>query len=532
MRRVCGTICGVAALALMSGAAISEEITLGIGTEPSSIDPNFYNFPQNHAIGDHWAETLVLKDNKQRAKPLLATSWNPLPNDNKVWEFKLRKGVKFTDGSPFTADDVLATHKYALGVKTGSPPGRYQRNKTLTKIDDYTVHITTGSAYPLMDKEMAMVHIVQKDMAATKETGDYNAGTANVGTGPYKFVEWVQGERVVFEPNPNYWGKKAKWSKVLFRPIKSDPARLAALLSGAVDIIDYVPTNDLDDLRKNPKLALTEYPSNRVIYFWPDQSRYDSPFVKTNDGKPAVPNPLRNIKVREAISLAINRKAIVERVMSGAGIEAEQMSPDFIFGSNPALPKLKYDPEQAKKLLAEAGWPDGFQMTIHGPNDRYVNDEKVSETVAQMLTKIGIKSKVVVMPKATYFGKTRAGDNPLGLPDIPQFSFFMMGSGSNLGDGGSQLQFSHHAYYPLKNMGVGNRGRYNNMNVDALMFAQMSETNVEKRRKQIQDGVAIVMRDWGFIPTHYQKNIWAHRKDLTYAGHTNEKTKAMLVSKK
>jgi peptide/nickel transport system substrate-binding protein len=379
-----------------------------------------------------------------------------------------------------------------------------------------------------MDKEMAMVHIVQKDMAATKETGDYNAGKANVGTGPYKFVEWVQGERVVFEANPDYWGPKPKWSKLTFRPIKSDPSRLAALLSGSVDIIDYVPTNDLDSLRKNPKVALTEYPSNRVIYFWPDQSRYDSPFVKTNDGKPAVPNPLRDIKVREAISLAINRKAIVDRVMSGAGIEAEQMSPEFIFGSNPALPKLKYDPERAKKLLAEAGWPDGFQLTIHGPNDRYVNDEKVSETVAQMLTKIGIKSNVVVQPKATYFGKTRSG----GEMGMPAYSFFMMGSGSNLGDGGSQLQFSHHAYYPLKNMGVGNRGRYNNMRVDAYMSMQMEETNVEKRREQIQKGVAIVMKDWGFIPTHYQKNIWAHRPDLVYAGHTNEKTKAMLVSKK
>ena len=529
MRRICGTICSIAALALMSGAAVSEELKLGIMTEPSSIDPNWQNFPQNHANGDHWSETLVLKDNQQNAKPLLATSWKTLPDDNKVWEFKLRKGVKFHDGSAFTADDVLATHKYALTVKgSSSPVGRYQRNKTFKKIDDYTLHITTGSAYPLMVKEMAMVHVVQKKMAETMETGDYNAGKAAVGTGPYKFVEWVQGERVVFEANPNYWGEKAKWSKVLFRPIKSEPARVAALLSGAVDIIDYVPTNDLDTLRKNPKVALTEYPSNRVIYFWPDQSRHISPFVTTNDGKPAFPNPLRDIKVREAISLAINRKAIVDRVMSGAAIEAEQMSPEFIFGSNPKLKKLKYDPERAKKLLAEAGWPDGFRMTIHGPNDRYVNDEKVCETVAQMLTKIGIKSKVVVQPKSAYFSKTRKG----GEHGLPKFSFFMMGSGSNLGDGGSQLQFSHHSYYPLKNMGVGNRGRYNNMIVDALMSQSMEETDFPKREKMIQDAVEIVMMDWGFIPTHYQKNVWAHRPDLVYAGHTNEKTKAMLVSKK
>jgi len=528
MRCVYGTICGVAALALISGAAISEELILGVGAEPSSIDPNFYNFPQNHATADHWSQTLVYKDNRQNAVPQLATTWKTLPGDNKVWEFKLRKGVKFTDGSPFTADDVLATHKYALTIKGGSPVGRYQRNKTITKIDDYTLRITTGTPYPLMEKEMAMVHIVQKKMAETMQTGDYNAGKATVGTGPYKFVEWVQGERIVFEANPDYWGPKPKWSKLTFRPIKSDPSRLAALLSGSVDIIDYVPTNDLDSLRKNPKVALTEYPSNRVIYFWPDQSRYDSPFVKTNDGKPAVPNPLRDIKVREAISLAINRKAIVERVMSGAAIEAEQMSPDFIFGSNPALPKLKYDPERAKKLLAQAGWPDGFRMTIHGPNDRYVNDEKVAETVAQMLAKIGIKCDVVVMPKAAYFGKTAKGGE-LGLPE---FSFFMMGSGSNLGDGGSQLQFSHRLFFPSQNIGVGNRGGYFNMVVDKKLAMQMEETDFPKRETLIQESIDLVMKDIGFIPTHYQKNIWAHRPDLVYAGHTNEKTKAMLVSKK
>ena len=528
MANVIRVLAGAVAAATIAVAASAEELKIGIATEPTSIDPNFYNFPQNHAVADHWSETLVLQDNNQRAQPFLAESWRTLPGDDKVWEFKLRRGVKFSDGTPFTADEVLFTHQYATGIKTGSAPGRFQENKKITKVDDYTLHVTTGTTWPLMVKEMSMVHIVSRKNGAGKTTEDYNAGRATIGTGPYKFVEWVPGGQIVFEPNPDYWSNKAKWSKVIFRPISSDPAWVAALLSGSVDLIDYVPTTDVVTLRANPKVTVTEYPSNRVIFFTPDMGRHVSPFVKTNDGKPAFPNPLRDWKVRKALSLAIDRKAIAERVMEGTAIPAGQLSPEFIFGSNPNLKPDPYDPEQAKKLLAEAGYPDGFRLTMHGPNDRYVNDEKVLVTVAQMLARVGIRTEVVALPKATYFTRVFRG----GEWDLPEFSFFLLGSGSTMGDGGEQIQYSHVTYGIKTNLGVGNRGRYSNPLVDARIIRSMEEVDANKREKLIQEANQIVMDDYAMIPTHFQKNLWAHRPDLTYAGHTDERTTAMLVGKK
>ncbi len=512
--------------AVFTGVAGAETLTLGIATEPTSVDPHYYNFPQNHAVADHVFNTLIIKDHRQQPTPGLALSWKPI--DDKVWEFKLRQGVKFHNGQPFTADDVLFSHERAIAMKTASPPGRYQKNKTITKVDDYTIHITTGEPYPLMWKEMQMVHIVSRTAAKGKTTEDMHKGDGMIGTGAYKFVEWVSGDRVVMEPNPDFWGEKAKWSKVVFKPIKSAPSRVAALLNGDVDIIDYVPTPDVKSLKANPKVAITESPSNRVIYFWTDIGRHISPYVKDNDGNPLFPNPFQNWKVRKAISKAINRDAIVDRVMEGAAIPAGQMSPDFIFGSNPDLKPDTYDPELAKKLLAEAGYPDGFRLTAHGPNDRYVNDEKLVQTVAAMLTRVGIKTEVQTFPRSVYFSRSSRG----GEYGLPEFSFYLMGSGSNLGDGLSQLQFSHGTNGLKANYGVGNRGRYSNPIVDYFLLTAFTTIDDAKREKLVQQAVAVAVKEYAFIPTHYQKNIWAHRPDLTYVGHTNEKTKAMLVGKK
>src|SRR3546814_826901 len=224
-----------------------------------------------------------------------------------------------------------------------------------------------------------------------------------IGTGPYKFVEWVKGDRIVLEANPDYWGGKPQWDRVEFKPISSGPARVAALLAGDVDVIDVVPTVDIRKLKKNKDVVLSSGVSNRIIYLHMDQQRDKTPFVTTKDGAPLDKNPLKDIRVRRAISKAINREAIVDRVMEGAAIPAGQLLPEGFFGVHPNLPPEKYDPDGAKKLLKQAGYPDGFGLTIHGPNDRYINDAKIAEAVAQMLTRIGIPTTVDTMPKSVYF---------------------------------------------------------------------------------------------------------------------------------
>ena len=344
----------------------AKELNVGLGAEPTSIDPHYHNLGPNNAIADSIFDTLIHQNDKQQLVPGLAVSWKAV--DDTTWIFKLRKGVKFHDGTPFTADDVLFTFKRVPNVPNSpSSFATFTKGKTLTKIDDYTVQIKTDKPMPLTPNDVSQVAIISKKAAEGASTEDFNSGKAAIGTGPFKFVKWVPGDRLILQRNDNYWGPKPEWAVVNIRVIKSAPARVAALLSGDVDFIDNVPTTDIARLKKEPGLSLSQGVSNRVIYLHMDQFRDDSPYVKAKDGGP-IKNPLKDKRVREAISKAINRDLIVERVMEGVAIPAGQLLPEGFFGVSPNLKPEKYDPEGAKRLLAEAGVPTGFQLTIHGPN--------------------------------------------------------------------------------------------------------------------------------------------------------------------
>ena len=285
-----------------------------------------------------------------------------------------------------------------------------------------------------------------------------------MGTGRYKFLEYVPGDRIVLERNDSWWGGKPGWARVTFKPIKSGPSRVAALLAGDVDLIDQTPTVDIERLAQEPGLNLSQGISNRVIYLHMDQFREDSPFVKAKDGG-ALGNPLRDVRVRKAISKAINRDAIVSRVMEGLAIKAGQLLPEGFFGVSDALDPEAYDPEGAKQLLAEAGVPDGFKLTLHGPNDRYVNDAKIAEAVGQMLTRIGIETEVVTMPRSVYFKRASRG----GEDGSPEFSFVLVGWGSGTGEASSPLKSLLATYDRAKGRGAANRGRHSAPELDALL---------------------------------------------------------------
>jgi len=268
----------VAAVVLAISPAIAGELVLGIKLEPSSIDPHYHNLGPNNALARHIFGSLVDSDENQRLGPGLAVSWRAL-NDT-TWEFKLRQGVKFHDGMPFTADDVLFTFERAPDVEASpSSFALYTKGKTLKKIDDYTIHIITEKPYPLMPNDVSTIYIISKKHGEGAKTGDYNSGKAAIGTGPYKFSEWVPGDRLVLERNPDYWGDKPRFDRVVFKPIRSDPARVAALLAGDVEMIDVVPTPDIPRLKKSPDVVLSQGVSNRVIYLHLDQFRDDSPFI-------------------------------------------------------------------------------------------------------------------------------------------------------------------------------------------------------------------------------------------------------------
>ncbi len=521
MKSIAKVIFGVLLTALLGiGSASAAQLVIGSALEPSSIDPHYHNLGPNNAIARHIFESLVDTNENQQLGPGLAVSWKPI-NDT-TWEFKLRQGVKFHDGTPFTADDVLFTFERAPNVEASpSSFALYTKGKTLKKIDDYTIHIMTEKPYPLMPNDVSTIYIISKKHGQGAKTGDYNSGKATIGTGKFKFAEWVPGDRLVLEKNSAYWGEKAQFDRVVFKPIKSDPARVAALLAGDVDMIDVVPTADLPRLKENPNVVLSQGVSNRVIYLHLDQFRDESPFITGTGDK----NPLKDQRVRKAISKAINRPAIVELVMEGVALPAGQLLPEGFFGVSPTIKPEKYDPEGAKQLLAEAGYPNGFGLTLHGPNDRYINDAKICQAIGQMLARVGIDTKVETMSKSVFFSKASQG----GPDKTPAFSFILVGWGSGTGEASSPLKSLLHTYDKERGLGASNRGRYSNAEMDKLVQQALATVDDAKREKLLQQATEIAIEDLGIIPLHYQVNVWATRKGLAYTPRTDEYTLATSV---
>jgi peptide/nickel transport system substrate-binding protein len=510
----------LAACVAIPATLSAKELTIGLASEPSSIDPHYHNLGPNNALARVIFDRLIMPDHKQKLLPGLAVSWKAI-NDT-TWEFKLRQGVKFHDGSPFTADDVIFTFERAPNVE-GSPSsfGTYLKGKNAIKIDDHTVHIKTERPYPLMPQDMSTVSMISKKHGEGAKTPDYNSGKATIGTGAFKFVEYVPGDRIVLERNENYWGDKPEWTKVTLKAIKSGPSRVAALLAGDVDLIEQTPTVDIERLNTNADLSLSQGISNRVIYLHLDHDRDDSPFVKAKDGG-AIKNPLKDVRVRTAISKSINRDAIVSRVMEDIAIKAGQLLPEGFFGISPNLQPVDYDPDGAKKLLADAGVPDGFKLTIHGPNDRYINDSKIAEAIGQMLTRIGIDMEVVTMPRSVYFKRASRG----GPDGTPEFSFILVGWGSGTGEASSPLKSLIHTYDKSRGFGASNRGRYSNAEVDKLIEDALATVDDTKRSGLLAKATEIAIEDAAIIPLHYQVNTWAARKGIKYRARTDEATVA------
>jgi peptide/nickel transport system substrate-binding protein len=506
-------------------AAGAQDLRIGLASEPTAMDPHYHNLSPNNSLLSHIFESLVGQDERQRLTPDLAESWKPI--DATTWEFKLRKNVRFHDGTPFSADDVIFSFERAPNVE-GSPSsfGIYARGKQFVKVDDHTVHIKTAAPYPLMPNDVSQVFIISRKHGQGAKTPDYNSGKAAIGTGPFKFVEYAPGNRIVMQRNDQYWGDKSAWPRVIFRGIKSDPSRVAALLAGDVDLIDEVPATDMARLKKDPKLTIAQTVSNRIIYLHLDHFRDDSPFVQGKDGKP-IKSPLRDVRVRKAISMSIDRDAIVSRVMEGQAIKAGQLLPEGFFGVSNKLKPAAYDPNGAKKLLAEAGVPNGFRLTIHSPNDRYPNDAKIAEAVGQMLSRIGIDTQVVTMTQGVFFREASTGSPEKG----PKFSFILVGWGSGTGEASSPLKSLLATFDRDKGMGASNRGRYSNPQVDKLINDALATNEDGKRAELLARATEIAIEDVGIIPLHYQVNTWAMRRGFSYQPRTDEYTLATGIGK-
>ncbi len=509
-------LAGLAMLMLAGGPSLATAaaLRLALSGDVTSLDPHFLNAAPNNTVARHVFESLVKVDPDGQLQPALAESWRAV--DPTTWEFRLRRGVRFHNGQEMTADDVIfSLDRPSLLVKSPGPFTAFTRPVVGREVvDAYTIRLRTATPYGPLPLDLSNIFIVSRKVAESASTDDFNTGKAVIGTGPWRFSSWRRGDAVELLRNDQHWAGKPAFERVTLRIITSDPTRMAALLSGDVDAIEAVPTADIGRLRGNPKFVVEQRASWRTLFFHADQSRDRSPFVYDRSGRPLERNPLRDPRVRQAISMAIDRRALVEKTMEGLAVPATNIVAPGILGNNPALKPDPYDPVAARKLLAEAGWPDGFGMTLHGPNDRYINDEQVVQTVAQMLSRIGIAVKVETQPVAVYFARARKHE----------FSFALLGWGSNAGD------FALRTLLGTPNAETGwgtwNWGRYSNAKVDALVQSSLSNVDPKKRDAIAREAMALAMRDHAVIPLHHQFATWAMRRGIRYTARLDEFTYA------
>jgi len=499
---------------LLAPCAPAAELSIALGGDVTSIDPHFHNLTPNNNVGAHIFDPLVRKDAAGRIVPGLAESWRAV--DDLTWEFRLRRGVRFHDGSEFTAADVVFSLDRVPNVPNSpSPFTTYTKQITgKTVVDPWTIQLKSAAPYPQMPGDMSTVLIVSAKAAAKATTEDFNTGKATVGTGPYRFVGWKKGDRVELARHDAWWGGRTPWEKVTFRIITSDPTRVASLLAGEVRAIENVPTGDLAKLSASKDLSLYRTVSVRLMYLHMDTARDRTPFATDRAGKPLEKNPLRDLRVRRAMSKAINRQALVERVMEGAAVATGQLMPAKFFGHAPAMKTEGYDPEGARKLLAEAGYPDGFGLTLHAPNNRYVNDEQIAQAIAQMLTKAGIQTRVEAMPASVFFSRGSK----------LEFSFLLAGWGAETMEASSPLKALLATFSKEKGMGAANRGRYSNPKLDAALEQALATVNDGQREKLLQQATEIGIGDLGILPLYHQHNLWATRRGIVYDARADERT--------
>ncbi len=489
----------------------AAELRIGLSADVTTFDPHFVAAQPNLTAQKHVFDSLVHVDERGRPIPGLA-SWRTV--DSVTWEFKLRQGVRFHDGLEVTTEDVAFSLERPLTI-TGSPGGyaTYVRPIVAKEIiDRYTIRLRTAAPYGAVPQDLSEVLIVSK-RAAGKATGqDFDSGRAAIGTGPYKLVRFARGDRIELVRHDAYWGGRQPWDKVTLHIMPSDPVRTASLLSGELDAIEHVPTADLARLRKNQAFRLEQAVSWRTIFLHIDQYREQPPGVMSRAGEPLARNPFKDVQVRRAISKAINRQAIAERVMEGLALPAANVVSPSVFGHDPAVKPEPYDPEGAKKLLVEAGYPNGFAVTLATPNNRYINDEQVAQAVAQMFTRIGIATRVEAFPLSVYLGKARN----------QEFSVALLGWGSLAAD--LALRSLSGTPNPEKGFGAWNWSGYTNAQLDALITQSLGTVDSAKREALARSASAFAAREVAFIPLHYQVVTWAMKKSITYTARTDEFT--------
>ena len=504
----------LAAVLLTVGPAQAETVRWARASDPTSLDPHAFNVGTNFGLLHQMYEPLVVRDAKGGLTPTLAVSWR-LTDDPTVWEFKLRPNVKFHDGSALTSKDVVFSLNRAKGP-TAQVKSLLSSMVEARAIDGLTVQVKTSGPNLIFPNNLTNLFIMSEAWAKAKgaqttqdaASSTENFATRNVnGTGPYQLASRDPDARTVMKLHPQYWGKgqaPLQVTELVYLPIKSPATRVAALLSGEVDFAQDIPPQDVARLKQEPRLRITEGPENRSIFLGLNVGGKELKHSSLK-GK----NPLADLRVRQAIYLAIDRDAIKRSVMRGLSIPSGIAIPPFVHGYTKAMALYpKVDVAQAKQLLADAGYASGFDLTLHSTNDRYVNDEAIGTAVAGFLGRIGIKVEVVARPIAQHSVAINNADA----------DFYLFGWGVPTYD--SAYFFDFLVYTRGKDgRGPTNATGFSNAAVDADILSLASESDKARRDAAIQRIWDVVQKERFYIPLHDQVVHFASVRRLNIPVH-------------
>jgi peptide/nickel transport system substrate-binding protein len=491
----------------LGAAAQAQTLRWASQGDPQTMDPHSQNESMTNMMNGQVYERLTSRSKALEIVPGLAMSWeqvSPL-----LWRFKLRPNVKFHDGSPFTADDVVFS--IIRGQQPTSQINNYASQVgTPRKVDDLTVEFQLAAPNPIflqhldslwiLNKAWAEKNKVTKPLDFKNKEESFASQNAN-GTGPYTLVSRAPGIKSVYKRNPNYWGKiEGNVQEIVFTPIGNDATRLAALVSGEIDFVLDPAPRDVQRLRSTTGVKIIDGPENRIVFIGMDQGR-DELLYSSVKGK----NPFKDLRVRQALYHAVDIETMKTKLMNGQSFPTGGLTPSPLGSYNdPEIEKrLPYDLNLAKKLMADAGYADGFEVQLDCPNNRYINDEEICIALAGMWAQLKVKVKVSTLPRVTYFPKVEKYD----------MSMYMLGWGGAITDAETTLT-------PVlrnqgeKGIGFYNYGKAKNDKADALAVQSSVEPDPKKREvlvkaalKEFKDNVVV-------IPLHRQVIPWAARSGV------------------